>query len=504
MAYTSLGNVAFAACMLASILMTGCAVGPDFQKPKDPDVHGYTVDPLSTTSNAVGVGGGAAQHFVNGRDIPADWWTLFHSKALNELIERSLQNSPDLKAGQAALRVAQENVLAQKGAYYPSVSGSFSASRQQTSAEVSPTPNSGALTFNLFAPQVNVSYVPDVFGLNQRTVESLNAQAEQVRYALMATQIALSANVAAAAVQEASLRAQIDATQKMISINSETVQILRDQFEKGYAARLDLAAQESQLAQVTASLPPLLKQLSQQRDLLSDLSGAFPDAALPETFELSGLELPQQLPISLPSKLVEQRPDILQAEENMHSASAQIGVAVANRLPNINLTADIGSNALAIGQVFSSGAGIWAVGAGITQPIVDGGQLLHRERAARATYDEASEQYQSTVLTAFQNVADALNALKHDADTLQAATAAVAAAGVTLDISRQQAQAGYTNNLALLNAEQTYQQAQINLVQAQASRFSDTAALFLALGGGWWNQDTAAAVASDSGGNPGR
>ena len=215
------------------------------------------------------------------------------------------------------------------------------------------------------------------------------------------------------------MRAQVDATRKLISINSDMLQILRNQFAKGYAARLDLAAQESQLAQVTASMPPLLKQLSQQRDLLAALSGAFPDAALPETFELSGLELPQELPVSLPSKLVEQRPDILQAEENMHSASAQIGIAVANRLPNIALTADVGSTALAVGQIFESGAGTWALGAGITQPIFDGGQLLHRERAARAAYDLASEQYRSTVLTAFQNVADTLNVIEHDADTLK-------------------------------------------------------------------------------------
>jgi NodT family efflux transporter outer membrane factor (OMF) lipoprotein len=467
--------------------LAGCAVGPDFNKPAAPDVRGYSAEPLSTTSGTGELNGGAAQQFVEGRDIPADWWALFHCQALNKLIEQSLKNSPDLKAGQAALRVAQENVLAQKGAYYPSVSGAISASRQQTSAEISPTPNSGALTFNLFAPQVSVSYVPDVFGLNQRMVESLSAQAEQTRYALVATQIALTANVAVAAVQEASLRAQIDATEKLIAINTDMTQILRNQYEAGYAARLDLAAQESQLAQVNASLPPLLKQLSQQRDLLSDLSGAFPDAALPETFELSGLELPEELPVSLPSKLVEQRPDVLQAEENMHSASAQIGVAVANRLPNIALSADVGSTALAIGQVFSSGAGIWAIGAGITQPIFDGGQLRHRERAARAAYDQASQQYRSTVLAAFQNVADALSAISHDADTLKAATAAADASQVTLDIASQQEKTGYSNSLALLNAEQSYQQALINLVQARASRFSDTAALFQALGGGWWN-----------------
>lgn len=471
----------------AWLSVAGCTMGPDFQKPASPQVHSYTGQPLSSTSGAGTSSTDAAQRFVEGRDIPGNWWTLFHSKALEALVEKSLKNNHDIKAGQAALRLARENVQAQIGAYYPNISGGFSASRQKTSAVLSPTPNSNALTFDLFVPQVGVSYVPDVFGLNHRSVESLNAQAEQTRFALVATQIALSANVVAAAVQEASLRAQIDATRKLIALNYDMLKILRNQYEKGYAGRLDVAAQETQLAQVTASLPPLLSQLSQQRDLLSILSGEFPEAPLPEMFELSGLELPNELPVSLPSKLVEQRPDILQAEENLHSASAQIGVAIANRWPAFNLTADVGSNALALGQIFTSGNGVWAIGAGVTQPIFDGGILLHREEAAKAAFDEASEQYHSTVLTAFQNVADTLNALQHDADTLKAAGAAADAASVSLNIAQRQAASGYVNGLALLNAEQTYQQTRIALVQAQASRLSDTVALFQALGGGWWN-----------------
>jgi NodT family efflux transporter outer membrane factor (OMF) lipoprotein len=480
--------VAFAAGLIACGICSGCTVGPDFQKPAAPETQRYTADPLAQTSGVAGFRAGKVQQFVAGQDIPGDWWTLFHSQILNDLIDRSLKNSPDLKAGQAALLAARENVLAQNGAYYPSVAAGFSASRQRTSAVLSATPDTGALTFDLFVPQVSVSYAPDVFGLNRRSVEALNAQAEQTHFALIATQLSLTANVVAAAIQEASLRAQVEATRRLVAINTEIVQILRNQLEKGYVGRLDLAVQESQLAQATASLPPLLKQLSQQHDLLAALSGAFPDTAFPEAFDLSGLQLPDELPVSLPSRLVEQRPDIRQAEENMHAASAQIGVAVANRLPNITLSADAGSSALAIGQVFSSGAGMWSLGAGIAQPIFDGGQLLHRERAARAAYEQAAQQYRSTVLTAFQNVADTLNALKHDADALKAATAAETAADTTLDLARQQEKAGYTNGLALLNAEQSYQQAQTNLIQAEANRFTDTAALFQALGGGWWNR----------------
>jgi NodT family efflux transporter outer membrane factor (OMF) lipoprotein len=474
----------------ALLLIAGCAVGPNFKKPAAPNVSSYTPTPLSTTSSTANAAGGEAQHFRN-IDIPGAWWALFHSKALNDLIERSLKANPDIKAAQAALKVARENVLAQKGAFYPSVTGSFSAGRHKTSKELSPFTASGALYYNLYTPQVSVSYVPDVFGLNRRTVESLAAQAEQARFALAASHITLSSNVVAAAIQEASLRAQIDATRQLIASSSNLVQVVRNQLAKHAATRADLAAQESQLAQVTATLPPLLKQLAQQRDLLAALSGGFPSQELTEKFELSNLQLPQKLPVSLPSRLVEQRPDVRQAEENMHSASAQIGVAVANRLPNFELTADAGTMALTAAKMFSAGAGFWDLGASVTQPIFQGGTLLHKERAARAAYVQATEQYRSTVVAAFQNVADTLNALQRDADALKSAAAATDAARITLDLTRRQLEtgaAGEANQLALLNAEQTYQQSTINLVQAQANRYADTAALFQALGGGWWNR----------------
>jgi NodT family efflux transporter outer membrane factor (OMF) lipoprotein len=264
--------------------------------------------------------------------------------------------------------------------------------------------------------------------------------------------------------------------------------ILRNQFKKGYVSRLDVAAQEAQLAQVVATLPPLLKQLAQQRDLLAALSGGFPNQNLPETFQLDNLKLPEELPVSLPSQLVEQRPDVRQAEENLHAACALVGVAAANRLPTFTITADAGSVATIFSKLFSDSTGFWDVGAGVTQPIFEGGTLLHRERAAKAAFTEAEEQYRSTVLTAFQNVADTLNALQQDADALKTAAAAKEAAAVTLDLTKKQYQTGYVNYLGLLNAEQSYQQALLNLVQAQANRYADTAALFQALGGGWWNR----------------
>lgn len=473
---------------LAATFVAGCAVGPDFKKPKPPDVEDYTAAGLPATVTATAGGGGEAQSFNRGADISAQWWTLFHSAPLNELIEQSLTSNHDLKAAQAALLVANESVRAQRGVYYPNLAASFSASRQRQSGQIAPTLNSNAFLFNLFTPQVSVSYVPDVFGLNRRTVESLQAQEQAARFQMIATYTTLSANVVVTAIQAGSLQMQIDATRQLIDINTDIVRILKYQFTKGYASRLDLAAQEAQLAQVAATLPPLLKQLAQQRDLLAVLAGRFPNAAPTADFSLSSLQLPQELPVSLPSQLVAQRPDVLQAEANLHDASAKIGIATANRLPNIVLTANVGSTAAAMDQLFSSGTGFWGLGAELTAPLFQGGTLLHQERAAKAAYVEAAEQYRSAVLTAFQNVADTLTALEQDAEGLKAAAAAASAAKVTLDLARRQLQDGYAGSLALLNAEQSYQQSQISLVQAQANRFADTAALFQALGGGWWHR----------------
>ena len=477
------------AAALVLLLGGGCAVGPNFKKPAAPAVNGYTASPLATTISTTNVAGGEAQRFVNGANLPGDWWTLFHSRPLNALIERSLTNNPDLKAARAALSVARENILAQRGAYFPNVSAGFSANRQKQSEQISPTPNANIFQYNLFTPEVSVSYMPDVFGLNRRTMESVKAQEQAVRFQMIATYTTLTANVVVTAIQAGSLQAQIDATRELIGYNSNMVAILQYQFDKGYASQVDLAAQESQLAQITATLPPLVKQSAQLNDLLAVLAGRFPNQGPAEKFELSDLELPQDLPVSLPSALVEQRPDVLQAEANLHSASAQIGVATANRLPNIELTANAGSTALAIDQLFTSGTGFWGLGAAATAPIFQGGTLLHQERAAKAAYVEAAEQYRSTVLAAFQNVADTLAALEQDAEALKAAATATDTAKVTLDLSQQQWQDGYVSYLALLNAEQAYQQARINLVQAQASRFADTAALFQALGGGWWQRE---------------
>jgi NodT family efflux transporter outer membrane factor (OMF) lipoprotein len=479
------------AVAVLTLLLAGCTVGPDFVRPAAPEVTRYTESPLAPTASAANHAGGAPQHFIDGQDIPAGWWQLFGSPALNAVVERALKANPDLKAAEAALTVAHENMLAQRGAYFPTVAASLAASRSKTSAELAPTPNSGALLFNLFTPQVSVSFMPDVFGLNRRLVESLSAAEQQTRFELTATYLALTANVVVAAIQEAGVREQIRATHELIGADEKSLEVLRQQESRGYAGRLDVSAQEAQVAQARATLPPLLKQLAQQRDLLATLSGGLASEGLPEQFELSQLQLPQELPLSVPVRLIEHSPDVRQAEANLHVASAQIGVAVANRLPSFNITADIGASALTLSGLTTSDAGFWDLGAQVSQPIFQGGTLMHKERAARAAYLQAKEQYRSAVTAAFRNVADTLAALEHDADALRAAAASSAAARVTLEVVRAQQGAGYASYLQLLSAEETYQTAVNTEVQAQINRFTDTAALFQALGGGWWNRSDA-------------
>ncbi len=473
----------------AATLVAGCTVGPDFHRPGAPAVGGYTSQSLPSQTVSANVQGGEAQRFIRDMDIPGQWWVLFHSAALNSLIDSALKTNPNLQAADAALRVAMENVYAQVGLFYPSVQANVSPSRQKNPVgTISPTLSSGVPVYNLYTAQVNVSYVPDVFGGNRRQVESLNAQTESQRFQLEATYLTLTSNLVVAAVQEASLRAQIAATERVVSIETEQLEIFRRQHALGAIAMADVIAQEAALAQTLATLPSLKKQLAQQRNLLSALSGRFPSEEPLETFELSTLQLPQELPVTLPSKLVDQRPDVRSAEEQLHAASAQIGVAAANMLPQITLSGAYGGTATQIGHLFDSSNIFWSMAGSVTQTLFAGGTLLHRKRAAVAAFDQAAAQYRSVVITAFQNVADALRALQFDAEAVNAQVVAEHAAAESLDIARRALQLGSISYLAMLNAEQAYQQAVINLAQARANRYADTAALFQALGGGWWNR----------------
>lgn len=474
--------------VMAALLLPGCAVGPDFKPPPAPKVSGYTPTPLSTAEATPNVPGGAAQLFVRGGDIGGDWWTLYHSPALNSLIAQALKNNSDLKAAAAALKSAHETALAGRGAFFPQLGVSANAFHYQQPGTLAPVPSNNAFQYSLFTPQLNVSYMPDVFGLQRRTVESLDAQAEALRYQMAATYNTLVDNVVVTAIQEASVAQQIAATNEMIVAMNKSLDILKYQFDKGYASGLDYNAQKAATAAAAATLPPLVKQDAQLKDQLAVLVGRYPSDQPKEKLDLASLELPQDIPVSLPSKLVEQRPDVRQAEANLHSASAQIGVAVANRLPNLTLAAQAGSSALVFNQLFTDGTDFWNAGATLAATVFDGNALYHTEQAARANYEQSAAQYRSTVLTAFQNVADSLTALEQDAKGLKAAAASDAAAKATLEITQYQLKDGYNNTLGLLQAEQAYQQAHITLLQAEASRYADTAALFQALGGGWWHR----------------
>jgi NodT family efflux transporter outer membrane factor (OMF) lipoprotein len=501
----------------AAVLASSCAVGPRWHKPEAPANAGYAPTALPETSSSAEIHGGEAQHFIAGRDIPFEWWEMFQSPALNSLIEKAFKANPTIAAAQAALAQAQELVYAQRGFYFPSVGATYQAERHKIAGNLTNDqapgiqgngdnltaplqtpgvpPYTTPLYYNFQTAELTVGFVPDVFGGNRRQVESLAAQAEAQRFTLEATYITLASNVVAAAIQEASLRAEIKATREIIEADEKSLKILRDQFRLGQAMRIDVAAQETVLAQAKATLPPLQLEFEETRDLIRSLVGNLPNDEVPETFELDALKLPPEMPLSLPAKIIEQRPDVRAAEAQLHAANAEVGVAVAAMLPQFSITGSYGGNADQFSWMFRHGGPFWNLVGDVTQPLFQGGTLLHRKRAAQEALKQAAAQYQSAVITAYQNVADTLHASLSDADALAAQVDAENAAKVTYDLTRRQVETGYVNYLTLLSAETAYQQALLSRVQAQATRYGDAVALFQALGGGWWNRRSETSVA---------
>jgi NodT family efflux transporter outer membrane factor (OMF) lipoprotein len=491
-------------------------VGPNFHRPAAPTVDRYTIEPMPAATVAapgpdaepptahaaapelaiepptgsVAVKGGpsgpsgAAQRFLMQQDVPKNWWTLFGSEALDAVVTEALRANPDVASAQAALRQALENTAAQRGSYFPNLQGTFDASRNRDAlGTLSPTLATPTPIYNLFTPQVTISYVPDIFGANRRAVESLTAQAEASRYQLDATYLTLTANVVSTAIQEAGLRAQIAATLRVIALERESLAVLRHELELGAIAEADVYAEDAALAQLEGTLPPLNKQLHQARDQLAVLTGHLPADYKPVNFELAQLVLPADLPLGVPSQLVERRPDVRAAEAQLHSATAQVGVAVANLLPQLTITGNLGSTSALFAELLKAGTGFWSIGGTAAATLFDGGTLIHRKRAADAALEQAAAQYRSAVLTAFQNVADALHAIETDAEALHAASRAELAAQKSLGVTQHQLELGSVSYVALVIAEQTYQQAVVNVAQARANRYADTAALFQALGG---------------------
>ena len=489
--------------MAVPLAMNACAVGPDYHQPSAPLAAGYTPDTLPASTSAAD---GVAQHFVSGADISDEWWTLFHSSELSRLIDAGLARNPTLAAAQQTLIEAEENVRAEQGSFFPTISSNFQAERTKISsaefANVGATgaASSGAVVvppFNLYNASVSVSYNPDVFGGVRRQVESLRAQADYERYELEASYLTLTANIVTAAVSEASYRAQIDATNQIIAADQKQLDILNRQVALGGIAKANVLSQQATVLSEQATLPPLESQLAQARNQLADYVGALPADFHEADFTLATLDLPTDLPVSLPSALVDQRPDIQESAAQLHEASANVGVATANLLPQISLTPQVGYEALTTATLFTPASLLWSLVAGVTQPIFEGGTLRAKRLSAIAALRSAGSTYQATVLTAFQNVANALQSLQYDAATLQSSELAEQSSARSLAVTRDQYLLGGQPFTAVLTAQTTYQNAVIARVKAQASRLSDTAALFQALGGGWWHRQDVTPAASD-------
>lgn len=475
--------------LLLSSTLTACMVGPDFHSPQAPATNTYTKTPLPKKTTGVASAGNAGkkQEFLMGQTIPADWWTLYHSIPLNNLITEGLKNSPNLAAAKATLQQAKENYNAQIGTLlFPAVTAQFSPQRQSFSGSTinGSVPSS---VFSLYNATVNVTYTLDLFGNARRQVEAASAQVDYQYYQLNGAYLSLTSNIVTTAIAVASLESQITATQQLIKENADQLEILKKQFNLGGVSQTDVLSQQTLLEQTRALLPPLEKSLAQTQHTLAILVGALPSQSQLPNINLDKLILPSQLPVSLPSALVRQRPDIQASEALLHQASAQVGVATSNLYPQITLSGDYGWSATAPSTLFHPVSNVWDFGGQLMQPIFRGGALRAQRRAAIAAYEQSYEQYRQTVLQAFKNVADALRALETDARELKAQKRAEIASRDTLVMTREQFKLGAVTFINVLNAEQQYQQTVIKRIQAQTARYSDTAALFQALGGGWWN-----------------
>jgi NodT family efflux transporter outer membrane factor (OMF) lipoprotein len=475
---------ASALALAASLTLAGCAVGPDFHTPAAPTDRAYTPQPIVSTAAPEAPVAGGAQAFSSTTPLPAEWWHQFNSPALDKLVAEALARNSDLAAARAALKAARETYLASRGVLFPSVDATASTSRNKGTQYLAPALADNSFSYNLQTAQVSVGYALDLFGGNRRQIEQTLAQYQAQRFETEAARITLITNVVATAVSEASLRRQVAAQERIVAVVGEQVAIARRQQAQGEIAGAAVMAQEAALAQARAALPPLRKQWTQAQDALAYLTGHSPAERAPAAIDLAVVSLPHDLPVSLPADLVRRRPDVRAAEESLHAASAGVGVAIAARLPQITLSASSGGSSSNWSNLLSASNSFWSFGAGVAQPVFAGGTLLHRQRAAKAQFEQARNLYRSVVLTAFQNVADTLHALQLDADALDAAEVGRRAAGGQWQVAQRQYRLGEISYPTMLIAEQSLRQAEQTLDQAAAQRIADTAALFQALGGG--------------------
>lgn len=475
--------------VMAVAMLAGCAVGPNFHSPAPPATAHYTPGPQPDVTAGAPVAAGAAQTFVSDRDIPADWWSLFQSEPLDSLVRQALQDSPTVEAAKAALRSAEATYSAERGALLlPALDGQAGVTRERVPGVTFGQPGVPASVFTLYNASVSVSYRLDLFGASRRQLEALRAQTDYQRWQLEAANLTLTGNVVTTAFDVASLKEQLAAVADVVSSEGAQLKVVQRQFDAGGASRSDVLSQQAQLAQAQAEVPALEKALAQAQHRLAVLAGRTPDDATVPQFALEHFSLPTELPVTVPAKLIRQRPDVQAAEALLHEASAQVGVATANLFPQLTLSGSIGSDALTAGGLFGAGTGAWSAGASLLQPLFHGGELRYKRRAAVANLEGAAATYRETVLSALQEVADTLRALEADARGLRAQVEAERSATDALEISKMQFQAGGVSFLTVLNAQRLYFLARQSRVQAQAARYADSAALFQALGGGWWNR----------------
>jgi NodT family efflux transporter outer membrane factor (OMF) lipoprotein len=470
---------------VALLLPQACTVGPKYHPPAAPAITAYTPQPQPPATASSPGAAGESQQFRASADLPAQWWALFQSPQLDSMVREALTNSPTLAAATARLKQAQEEVRARTGATkYPAVSGNASITGQQLDLAAYGIPFPNPSPFALLNGSIGITYALDLFGGNRRLIESLRAQADYQQWQLEGARLILAGDVVAAGIRQAELRAQLDLTEQMIAVSQTELRITDARSRAGGASDGDLRIQRMLLAQTEAALPPLRQQLEIVSVQLAVLMGRPPAQAPAPGINFESLKLPEELPLTVPSSLVHQRPDIRAAESLLHQASASVGVATANRYPQITLSASGG----ALGTSFIAGGDIWNVGTGLAQPLYNGGALKAEQRKAQAAYDEAASEYRQTVLEAFQQVADTLYAIQNDAQTLQSRTAANEQAGAAYQIDAQRYQAGGISQLALLEAQRQQLQTALDRADSVANRYLDSATLFQALGGGWWNR----------------
>ena len=463
-----------------ALVLAGCSIGPRFHAPKAPSARTYTPHPHPKTTVRAGGSAGASQRFVPGMAVSARWWTSFRSQDLDRLVARGLRHSETLKAAVARLRQARATVDADEGIFYPQLNGDLGAGRQQAGA----SPHVPGNIYSLFTGGLSVSYYPDIFGANRLVYRSAEAQAQYQRDQMLAARLTLVGNIANTAIQAAADRTEISATRSIIHSEKVLLDLTRLQYKAGSVTYLAVVNQKSQLATSRAQLPPLEQQLAVARYTLATLVGEFPSQWRPLHLHLRNLHLPTSLPVSLPSVLLEQRPDIRAALQQMRYANATIGIADAQFYPTVQLTASFGQHSLQLDRFFSPASNVWSIAGSLLAPIFHGGTLRAQRQEAIDLYAEMLADYRQTVLGAFQQVATSLRALSHDARTLKAERSAYASAREALDLARTSYKAGAIDSLQLLVDEAQYSQARIAYVRAKAQRYLDTVGLYTALGGG--------------------